>query len=208
MNFRATLCILLIGKSLLAVPFWLQTIKHPSQVGALFECSSAVGEELMRYAKEHSGPKRILEIGAGKGSITRVICNYLSLQDHLDVVEIDPEYCVDLYKQFPKSNYPNVQIHCADILTFTNSEHYDYIICTLPLTVFEVGALKKFQNGEISITDLNISLGEREKAKRDYINSLEDYWRAYYNLRILTLYDFELDQKIRYVNPLEWKDLI
>lgn len=63
-------------------------------------------------------------------------------------------------------------------------------------------ALKKFQNGEISITDLNISLGEREKAKRDYIDSLGDYWRAYYNLRILTLYDFELDQKIRYVNPL------
>ncbi|MCF8378842.1 MAG: TolC family protein [Bacteroidales bacterium] len=63
-------------------------------------------------------------------------------------------------------------------------------------------ALKKFQNGEISITDLNISLGEREKAKRDYIDSLQDYWRAYYNLRILTLYDFELDQKISYVNPL------
>jgi outer membrane protein TolC len=63
-------------------------------------------------------------------------------------------------------------------------------------------ALKKFQNGEISITDLNIALAEREKAKRDYINSLEDYWVAYYNLRILTLYDFELDRKITYDNPL------
>ena len=63
-------------------------------------------------------------------------------------------------------------------------------------------ALKKFQNGEISITDLNIALAEREKAKRDYINSLEDYWIAYYNLRILTLYDFEVDRKITYNNPL------
>lgn len=63
-------------------------------------------------------------------------------------------------------------------------------------------ALKKFQNGEISITDLNISLSEREKAKRDYIGSLQDYWTAYYNLRILTLYDFELNQKISYGNPL------
>jgi outer membrane protein len=63
-------------------------------------------------------------------------------------------------------------------------------------------ALKKFQNGEISITDLNIALAEREAAKRDYINSLRTYWVAYYNLRILTLYDFELDQKIEYVNPL------
>jgi outer membrane protein TolC len=62
-------------------------------------------------------------------------------------------------------------------------------------------ALRKFQNGEISITDLNISLAERESAKRDYIESLEDYWVAYYNLRILTLYDFELNRKIDYVNP-------
>ena len=63
-------------------------------------------------------------------------------------------------------------------------------------------ALKKFQNGEISITDLNISLSEREKAKRDYIKSLETYWVAYYRLRELTLYDFEKGQKILYDNPL------
>ena len=63
-------------------------------------------------------------------------------------------------------------------------------------------ALKKFQNGEISITDLNISLQEREAAKNDYISSLEDYWEAYYNLRILTLYDFEMRQKIQYNNPM------
>ncbi len=63
-------------------------------------------------------------------------------------------------------------------------------------------ALRKFQNGEISITDLNISLAERESAKRDYIDTLKDYWEAYYNLRILTLYDFELNSKISYPNPM------
>ena len=63
-------------------------------------------------------------------------------------------------------------------------------------------ALKKFQNGEISITDLNISLQERETAKRDYITSLQDYWVAYYTLRILTLYDFEMLEKIWYPNPM------
>ena len=62
-------------------------------------------------------------------------------------------------------------------------------------------SLKRFQNGEISITDLNISLSEREKGKRDYIASLEDYWQSYYYIRTLTLYDFELHQKIIYSNP-------
>jgi outer membrane protein TolC len=63
-------------------------------------------------------------------------------------------------------------------------------------------ALKKFQNGEISITDLNISLSDREKAKRDYIASIRNYWVSYYMIRILTLYDFELNQKIFYDNPM------
>jgi outer membrane protein len=63
-------------------------------------------------------------------------------------------------------------------------------------------ALKKFQSGEISITDLNIALSERETAKRDYITSIENYWESYYRLRILTLYDFELNQKIMYENPM------
>ena len=63
-------------------------------------------------------------------------------------------------------------------------------------------ALKKFQNGEITITDMNIASSERVTAKLDYINSLATYWLAYYRLRILTLYDFELDHKITYKNPM------
>ncbi|MCK4881039.1 MAG: TolC family protein, partial [Bacteroidales bacterium] len=63
-------------------------------------------------------------------------------------------------------------------------------------------ALKKFQNGEISITDLNISLQEREGAKRDYIRSIENYWESYYLLREVTLYDFEFNEKIYYTNPM------
>jgi len=63
-------------------------------------------------------------------------------------------------------------------------------------------ALKQFQNGEISITDLNISLSERENAKRDYIRSLQNYWESFYKLRILTLYDFEKSEPISYINPL------
>ncbi|NQU52564.1 MAG: TolC family protein [Bacteroidetes bacterium] len=63
-------------------------------------------------------------------------------------------------------------------------------------------ALKKFQNGELSITDLNIALQEREKAKRDYISSIRSYWVAYFSLRELTLYDFELGHNITYGNPM------
>ena len=63
-------------------------------------------------------------------------------------------------------------------------------------------ALKKFQNGELSITDLNIALQEREAAKRDYINSIRTYWVTFYRLRELTLYDFEEGRNISYGNPM------
>lgn len=63
-------------------------------------------------------------------------------------------------------------------------------------------ALKKFQNGELSITDLNIFLQERERAKRDYIYSIQTYWVAYYRLRALTLYDFDEGHNINYLNPM------
>ena len=50
---------------------------------------------------------------------------------------------------------------------------------------------KRYDIGKISITDMNIALTEKDEAKQRYIQSLEDFWIAYFNLRRLTLYDFE-----------------
>ncbi|AHM63568.1 outer membrane efflux protein [Flammeovirgaceae bacterium 311] len=52
-------------------------------------------------------------------------------------------------------------------------------------------AQRRYVLGEISITDLNIAMQEKDEAKRSYIASLEEFWKAYYQLRKLTLYDFE-----------------
>jgi outer membrane protein TolC len=45
--------------------------------------------------------------------------------------------------------------------------------------------------GKITITDLNIAQTESDRSKSSYINTLRTYWRNYYDLRRLTLYDFE-----------------
>jgi outer membrane protein len=52
--------------------------------------------------------------------------------------------------------------------------------------------------GDLSITDLSIAFQENDQAKRDYIGALRDYWGAYYQLRYLSLYDFQIHQKITY----------
>jgi outer membrane protein TolC len=52
--------------------------------------------------------------------------------------------------------------------------------------------------GNLSITDLSIAFQEKDQAKRDYVSALRDFWGAYYQLRYLSLYDFEKQEKIMY----------
>jgi outer membrane protein TolC len=58
-------------------------------------------------------------------------------------------------------------------------------------------AQNRYLIGKIDITELNIALREKDAAKNAYIDALRLYWRAYYNLRRLTLYDFA-NQRLLY----------
>ncbi len=57
-------------------------------------------------------------------------------------------------------------------------------------------ARERYVLGDLSITDLSFASRENDQAKRDYVASLRDFWTAYYQLRYLSLYDFEKKQKI------------
>jgi len=59
-------------------------------------------------------------------------------------------------------------------------------------------AQDRFLLGNLSITDLILALQEKDNSKRDYIQSLYNYWRTHYRIRLLTLYDFESRQTIKY----------
>jgi len=59
-------------------------------------------------------------------------------------------------------------------------------------------ARERYVLGDLSITDLSIAFQENDSAKRDYVGSLRDFWGAYYQLRYLSLYDFEKNRKISY----------
>jgi len=59
-------------------------------------------------------------------------------------------------------------------------------------------ARERYVLGDLSITDLSIAFTENDQAKRDYVQSLRDFWSAYYELRYLSLYDFETNEKITY----------
>lgn len=64
-------------------------------------------------------------------------------------------------------------------------------------------ARERYVLGDLSITDLSIAFQENDQAKRDYVQSLRDFWSAYYQLRYLSLFDFEKNQKITYGDRTE-----
>ncbi|SDM62793.1 Outer membrane protein TolC [Pedobacter antarcticus] len=59
-------------------------------------------------------------------------------------------------------------------------------------------ASERYVLGNLGITELSIAFQENDRAKRDYVASLRDFWEAYYQLRYLSLYDFEKNEKIIY----------
>lgn len=55
---------------------------------------------------------------------------------------------------------------------------------------------QRYLIGKIGIIDLNLAQTEKDNAQQGYISALSSYWRSYYELRKLTLYDFVAGRRI------------
>ncbi|MEM9884843.1 MAG: TolC family protein [Bacteroidota bacterium] len=55
---------------------------------------------------------------------------------------------------------------------------------------------QRYLVGKIGITELNIALNQQESSRQAYVRALQSFWIAYYNLRLLTLYDFIRDKAL------------
>lgn len=51
-------------------------------------------------------------------------------------------------------------------------------------------AYKRYENGTISVTDLNTANNELENAHSKYISQLNTFWNYYYEIQRITLYDY------------------
>jgi outer membrane protein TolC len=55
---------------------------------------------------------------------------------------------------------------------------------------------QRFLIGKIDVLDLKDALEEKDLARRGFVEALRNYWDYYYNLRGITLYDWERDMKL------------
>ncbi|MGM0667044.1 MAG: TolC family protein [Bacteroidota bacterium] len=68
---------------------------------------------------------------------------------------------------------------------------------TVAAKMYEV-TKQRFLIGNVDVLELNNADTKKDENKRGYIQALQDYWTYYYNIRSITLFDFEANKPIEY----------
>lgn len=107
---------------------------RPSTIGSILPSSRILAEQMTRQDLSQKRTSiRYLEVGAGSGALTKLLASKLREGDTLDLVELDPEFCERLRRQY--AHLPHVTIHETSILDF-NKSGYDVVVTSLPLNAF------------------------------------------------------------------------
>lgn len=118
-------------------------MKNSAEVGEVAPLSESAGKELAKFVGKVSSVqgKKYLEAGGGCGAVSVQIAELLQSNDHLDVVEINPEMCEVLKTRLKK--YSNVTVRCCSILDWNPEYRYDGIVATLPFNSLGIDFTKK-----------------------------------------------------------------
>ena len=57
---------------------------------------------------------------------------------------------------------------------------------------------QRFIVGKVDVNTLILSQSRRKDAQRNYLSILNNYWKCYYTIRKLTLFDFEKRESLSF----------
>ncbi len=123
----------------------------------------------------------ILQWGAGKASVEAALAD----QDRITTSTALSEQYLEQDARFAAVQFAQLQ---RQIVLAGKAD-------TIATRRFEV-AKNRYVIGKTGTSDLFIAQNERSNARRSLIQTLRDYWVAYYRLRRLTLYDWEQQRAI------------
>ena len=118
----------------------------------------------------------IIDWGLAKGKYKMAKSNQDMVKINVSQSEID--FLQNLYLKVKQFNLQQKQLYIAAKADTVAQLRFDV-------------AKQRFYIGKIFVSDLNIALTEKDLAKRAYLSQLKYYWQYYYDIRRLTLYDFE-----------------
>lgn len=123
----------------------------------------------------------ILDWGLGKGKVKMAQSSREVIRTTVEQAMTDFEQ--DVFLKVMQFNRQDDQVMIAGKADIISQNRYNV-------------TKERFLIGKIDVLDLNIAQTERDAAKQKFILTLSNFWQFYYNMRKLTLYDFEKKQNI------------
>lgn len=139
-----------------------QAVRNFHHVGSVWPSSPCLAKALVRPLRSSPQPRRILEVGAGTGAITRVILAAMGPKDVLDIVEINPVFCESLERlaEARRSELPEatIRVHAHPIEEAPLEGPYDFVICGLPFNNFPPALMRSIFRRMLSLLAENGTL--------------------------------------------------
>lgn len=123
----------------------------------------------------------IVDWGRGKGGVKMAQSNKELIDVQIQQEKTDFEQ--NIFVQVMQFNLQQSQVEIAAKADTIAQNRYDV-------------TKQRFLIGKIDVLNLNDALKEKDNSKHAYIDALRNYWSYFYNLRMITLYDFLADRAL------------
>jgi outer membrane protein TolC len=117
----------------------------------------------------------ILDWGLGRGK-------YRMAQSSLELAQVQVQQALVDFQQNLFLDVEQFNLQKNQVAIAAKSD-------TVAMKRYEV-TKQRFLIGKIAVLDLNDADSRKDQNKRAYVQSLQDYWNYFYNIRSLTLFDF------------------
>jgi len=117
----------------------------------------------------------ILDWGLGRGK-------YKMAQSSLELAQVQSQQAIVDFQQNLYLDVEQFNLQAAQVGIAAKSD-------TVAQKMFEV-TKQRFLIGKIAVLELNNADTKKDQNRRAYVQSLQNYWNYFYNLRNLTLFDF------------------
>jgi len=133
-----------------SVEFFSRYLRNPKSVGAVLPSSRALAAALCDPYRRANRPSTVLEVGAGTGSVTRLIGRLLGESDRLDICEIQPEFTDILERDvlalphFASAvDQGRVRLLRQSVQELQREACYDFVLSGLPFTTFNLATVQE-----------------------------------------------------------------
>ena len=166
----------------------VQMTKAQNGLSADVSASAGLNQKALTIADSYQNPNRFQNIAIVGLSVP--IIDWGKRKGQLLMAKSNREVVVNSVKQeridFQQSVLMNVLEFNIQSDQVLNSARAD----TIAQLGFDV-TIRRFKIGKLDVTKLNLARNDLENARRAYIGSLRKYWVSYYQIRQITLFDFE-----------------